>query len=139
MFTGLLKLSTLRSRTRDQHEHNRDFKYLSEWVRLKSLSLNELLNKGLIMFTTEMNLSKKDVTDIDPGCITAGTQYFLAEIVTPFHCGEAVVKLDKEKIWSCLFTLCNRVIEAIYSIPIEKDAVVRIIMEKHADAFDEFV
>lgn len=87
----------------------------------------------------KMNISK-DIVENGPDYIIAGSQYFLAEIATPFHRGEAVIKLDKEKnIWYCLFTLYNRVIEAIYSIPIENDAVVKIIMEKKADAFSEYV
>jgi hypothetical protein len=89
---------------------------------------------------TEKNINEKDVTDNDPVCIVEGTQYFLAEIATTFHNGEAVVKFNKKKnVWCCLFTICDRTIAAIYSIPIEKVAVVRIIKEKKEETFDEFV
>jgi hypothetical protein len=67
-------------------------------------------------------------------------QYFLADIHTQFHSGEAIVKLNMaENTWLCLFTLRDRIVAAIYGVHIDEKSLVRIIKEQNLDTFAEYV
>ncbi|MBN1757450.1 MAG: hypothetical protein JW863_03980 [Chitinispirillaceae bacterium] len=69
-----------------------------------------------------------------------GVRYFLADIITHFHCGEAVVIADDtDGTWRCLFTLYNRSIDVIHNVRIEAKAVIRIIREQDIACFYEYM
>ena len=66
--------------------------------------------------------------------------YFLVDISTCFHCGEAIVKSDKTNdSWRCMFTLCNSYIDVICNVPIERTAITRIIRVVDIYRLDEFM
>jgi len=69
-----------------------------------------------------------------------GKHYFLADIATHFHCGEAIVSSDgNDSSWCCVFTLNNRYIHVIYNLPLESTEIIRIIKKQDIKNLKEYM